>query len=415
MKKFYLYLFFIFSILVSLFFFKNNETMGVNWTFPYFSGAANIDTSFEWNISPEDFEIVKNINSEDYYSYKHLKTEQTVEYTYGNLGYVLVAYLSRFFFGMFGDVNSILIFQLLIHFLISIFVIEKVLLSNVNRYAFVLLYASNPLVIHFVTFPFYYFWMVLPSVSLLLFDSYKDKIPRYLFFVTIVLLFSTFIRPTTIFLSFGLYVLVIFYANKMVDKKTAVAYFFIFVVGTILMSKNSGQGPWHTMYVGIGAYSNSYEIGELSDHEAYDYYNSTTGIQMSSDPISGTFVNKDKYLKYTNKIKERYLYIVKSDPLLIARNSLFNFPQVYSIGYIVDSKLLTFVSSLIGVLMILLFIYTKEYVVLFGVFLSALSFFWYFPAIPAYNFAAYIMLVVGFIRSLNFLWRGKFKQRRFYF
>ena len=51
----------ILCVVLSVALFSNKSTQGANWTFPYFSGAANFEKLFDWKISPSDFENVKKL------------------------------------------------------------------------------------------------------------------------------------------------------------------------------------------------------------------------------------------------------------------------------------------------------------------------------------------------------------------
>lgn len=153
----------ILCVVLSVALFSNKSTMGFNWTFPYFSGAANFEKLFDWKISPSDFENVKKIEDsfklKNYIDFKHKKTDDLVLNTVNNYGYVLVAFASQNIFPFLGDLRGVIYFQLIVHIIISLFLINFILSSPLKKLFFILFYAANPLVIYFTTFPFYYFWM----------------------------------------------------------------------------------------------------------------------------------------------------------------------------------------------------------------------------------------------------------------
>ena len=97
----------------------------------------------------------------------------------------------------------------------------------------------------------------------------------------------------------------------------------------------------------------------------------------------------------------RYLQIVSSRPVLVIRNALLSLGQVFSVGYIVKSPFLSLLSSISGFFVLLFLLLRKQFVWVVAILSSALAFFWYFPPIPAYNFAAYLLLVCGLLSALR--------------
>ena len=130
----------ILCIVLSIALFSNKSTQGINWTFPYFSGAANFEKIFDWKISPSDVENVKKLGNtselNNYIDYKHKRTDDLVLNTTNNYGYVLVAVASQNIFPFLGDLRGVIYFQIIIHIIISSFVINfiwlKVILIHNN-------------------------------------------------------------------------------------------------------------------------------------------------------------------------------------------------------------------------------------------------------------------------------------------
>ena len=97
----------ILAVGISINLFSNKSMMSISWTFPYFSGAANFERLFDWQISPTDYDIASKLSSHDYLNYRHQKTVETISYGLNSYGYVLVALLSRLIFYWAGDVQSL--------------------------------------------------------------------------------------------------------------------------------------------------------------------------------------------------------------------------------------------------------------------------------------------------------------------
>ena len=85
--------------------------MSINWTFPYFSGAANFKKIFDWRISISDFDQVAQISQENYIKYNHKKTNDLIKYTSNNYGYLLVILFSKKIFPFLGDIEGVIYFR----------------------------------------------------------------------------------------------------------------------------------------------------------------------------------------------------------------------------------------------------------------------------------------------------------------
>lgn len=388
------------AISVSLFLFSNPSQMSVNWTFPYFSGAANFERLFDWRISPSDYEVASRLGHDEYLEYKHQATTETVDYGLNSYGYVLIALLSRLLFFWLGDIQAVIYLQVLVHLIISFFFIYFVFRDSRSRLWFVFLYAANPLVVYFVTFPFYYFWLCLPSVcfATLLLRPLLAKV--IVPFSVPLLLISLLIRPTTIFLCLLFFAVSFKYLSK-TRISVLVPSLGLFVAGVIFMSSvNPRMPPWHTMYIGFGAYSNTFEISSLSDNEGYRYFTKKTGVSISTNPVSGNWGNVSLMKDYNNVLRTGYFQILASSPLTVLKNAALNFGQVFSLGFLDGRPMLSLLSSFAGWAFLVYLLLRGQWMWALAIFASSLSFFWYFPPIPAYNFAAYLLLACGFIASL---------------
>jgi len=400
--------FFLFSVtilfnILSILMFKNNNIQSINWTFPYISGAANFDKLFDWKISPSDYKIAKSLTISEYKNYKHKKTKVLVDNTVNNYGYVLVALISRNLFPFKGDLNGIVLFQIIVHISISLFLILFVFNDNLERFGFLFLYSVNPLIIHFVTFPFYYFWMFIPSFLFIILIK-KEAWRNTLIYIAIpLILFSLFIRPTTILLVVFFYFVAFLLAKTMLNKFRTIFAFLLLTTSFFFISSffKSNASPWHTMYVGIGAYNNDLGINKLSDEEGFIYFQNRTGINIDTDPVNGNFSDLSIKMKYFDELKNKYISICSEYPEIIFRNALFNFFQVFSIGFIVGKPILLIPNMIIGLIIIFFLVYTKNFIYLTAIISSACSFFLYFPPIPAYNFAAYLLLTMAILNGIK--------------
>jgi hypothetical protein len=402
-SKVYCFLFSSILILLSASVFQNHTTMGANWTYPYFSGAVNFEQLFDWKISISDFDTVSKLSQEELREYKFKKTDDLTPSIFNTYGYVLVALAGQKLFPFLGDIQGVVLMQVLIHLAVCIFLLLVVFDTILQRYGFLVFYAANPLILHFVTFPFYYFWMFIPSAALviLLFKSEWRfwLVPAF----TPLLLFSLLIRPTTLFLCVLFYVVAWYMAKSNLKRwSVLLSTIFFLTVCTIIFGGNTGtKSPWHTMYVGVGAYENNLGVSEFGDHKGYEYFYNKTGVHINTNPVYGNWNDPKVKSRYDDILKNRYLIILRDEPSLLLKNATVNMFQVYSPGYVVDRPLATLASTLIGCCVLIFLLYARQFIWITAILFSAAGFFWYFPPIPAYNFAAYLLLVPAFLLSIE--------------
>ena len=359
---------------------------------------------FDLKISPSDFENVKKLKKKDYINYKHQRTDDLVTITVRNYGYVLVALVSQSIFPFLGDLRAIIYFQIIIHLILCLFIVNFILLTNFKRFAFILFYAANPLIIHFTTFPFYYFWTFIPSFFMAVLIVKEKWRNWWIFFAIPIMLFSLLIRPTTLFLTLLFFVIAFFFSKSNKFRVSTIFAFILFIIGVNWLSMVQKKSlPWHTIYVGLGAYSNQSGIEKLADSEGYRYFYEKTDIKINTNAINGNWRDPKIKQKYFEVLKNRYFEIVAQSPLKILKNAFANTLQVFSIGYVVERPLLTWINTLVGFLMLVFFVYTRQFIWILAILASAGTFCLYFPPIPAYNFAAYLLLVFACLSGLDWI------------
>jgi len=384
--------------------------MGINWTFPYFSGAANLNTFLKWEISVSDFNSVKSIfggayDLSEYKYYKHQRVHDTILNTTNNYGYVLVVWLSQKLFPYWGDIQGVVFLQIFVHIFASFFAIFCLIKKQVYRVIFIILYSANPLIIHFVTFPFYYFWMFIPSLLFASVVMRKEWMCYLLLLSVPILLLSVFIRPTTFFISILIFIYAFINFNDFRRRMLSVTLLVVFLLGVFFISKNSTASPWHTMYIGVGAYKNNLGVADLGDNRGYEYFLHQTGVLINTDAVSGNYNDPEVRGVYMQSLKERYLDMIFEDPFQLIKNAIENGVKVFTIGYLVRYPNLSWLVNIQGILFIAFLIYLRQYVWFLAVLSTAIGFFWYFPPVPAYNFGAYVLLVLGFMSGMDKVYR----------
>jgi len=414
LKGYYLIAFAI-TIAIAAFIFKSEKMMSFHHSFPYFSGSANFKTLFDWRISPDEYKKMVHMSNEEQRAYHYVSTQVTVPNTINSYGYVLVALAARNLFPWLGDIQAVVLFQTLVHIGLSLIVLTAFLKSRLQKGIFILLYAVNPLVLQIVTSPFYYFWAVLPSVALAVVWFKKDKILFWIPVLTIVMIISLFIRSTTFILALLVFAVAFWRNRQMISRCIVVASFMIFISSFLWLSQHGGSygSPYFTAYVGIGAYSNPYGIhGEDSD--GYDYYRQKTGETIYFNPIAANDVNNPNVMaRFQNLFKHRYFEIIKESPVLLMRNAILNTIQAFGVGtdnHLAWTRPLTVG---IGLLVIVLFLVTKQWIWSLGILAYAGGFALFFPPIITYLFGAYILTVLGCCFALEKLLFRFWPEHRF--
>ena len=182
---------------------------------------------------------------------------------------------------------------------------------------------------------------------------------------------------------------------------------FVVFFSLISIAPKISIGPWHTMYVGIGAYENPYGI-ELSDTEGFKYYKEQTGKLVNSGSIMQEKVKEDYY----KVLKDRYFSIVEENPVMIIKHGILNTIQAYSIGYSnsLNQKFgnkIIYLSVLVGLIVMGFLIYTKQYILFLAIGFSSGGFTLYYPPILTYMFGNFILLAVGVIGMVDYFIKQK--------
>ena len=376
-----------------------NQLMTSYWVGPYLSATVNFDWStFSLFVNWDEIKIFTNLVANEMFQYQFVLTDNLAPYDYLAKGLVLILIFAKKLFFWQGDLEALQTLQYIVHISFSLFVMTQLLTHRYQKVLFLILYSLNPIILYFVNYPFYYFWQVIPSLLFIYwyFNQAKTGNLIYIFSIIFALIYLT--RPTVLFLVILFY---IFYSFKDSLKKALVG-FFIFMI-LINLAPSLSIGPWHTMYVGIGAYPNDYGI-ELDDNSGYNYYNQIIGKEVNSANIMIADIKDDYYVLLKNRIIE----IAKENPLMMVRNMTYNIAQSYSFGYShsinqkVEGYWIVYISIAFGLIMMALLLYTKNYILFLAIGFAGGAFTPYYPPISPYMYGSYILIVIAIIRIVDF-------------
>lgn len=369
-----------------------NQTMTAFWVGPYLSAAINFDWSeFALYVNWDDIKDFSKLSASGLFEYSFSKTSDLVLYDYLAKGLVLILIFAKKIFFWQGDLEALQSLQYIVHIFLSLFILS-LLEKKYQRVLFFVFYAINPIVLYFVNYPFYYFWQVIPSVIFIYWYFNQNKTKNIIFISSFIFALIYITRPTVLFLIILFYIL---YSVKDSYKKGALGLGLFLVL--INLAPNLSIGPWHTMYVGVGAYENKYKI-KLSDEEGYKYYKEQTGRGVNSGNIMVSDIKEDYY----KVLKKRYFEILEESPMMIIKHLVLNVAQSYSIGYKVGNPKIIYTSAFIGIIMMLLLLYTKQYILFLAIGFTGGSFTPYYPPIGAYMYGSYILIVIGFIGIVDY-------------
>lgn len=385
-------------VLASAYTFRSTSEMSPVFTVPFFSGAANFQPGAGWRYAVEEVFRYDALSPEarGHYRFRKFPGAALVPYSHNNPGLLYNILVAKSLFFWLGDVNALKCYQVLVHLLVC-GVALALLRKPWHRGLFLLAYAANPLVIYFVTFPFYYFWQVLPSLAIVVLLGYRKKLhPAAVALLAAGMALALVTRPTVVFAvgcGFGLLL-------RTGWRNVAVAGATFALVTLVLYAPASNKTVWHTIYVGVGAYPNPYMQG-LSDNNGFDLFRSRTGIALSISP-GGNFHEPVLFKRYEALLRDEYLVMLRQSPLLLVRNACLNFGQAFSAGYFVDyPRWVSYVSAAFGLVFCLLLVRYRLFWWAIAIAATTLSFFPYFPPIQAYMFGSYLLLVMAFIALLE--------------
>ena len=389
----------VFALLIagSIALFNNPDLQAANWTYPYFSGAAHLDGSLEWRYSGSGYDRFRGLTNAAMrkYDFAAEPADSLRPYDWNSKGYLLVAWAAKEMAPWLSYINAVVALQCLAHIAITL-AVAGLFPRFWQRLLFVAAYGANPLVIHVVTFAMYYFWQVVPAFVLLLWLGGKARGPAGIILGHLAMLGAYMIRPTVILLVAYVAVAGLVLAERRHRLPHAAAAALL-LLGIILGRQS--RDPWHTMYVGLGAYPNSH-VPELSDNTAFDRFQERTGVAIDTDLSDGNFYDPGTKRLYNGIIRQEYLSTVADDPGLFTTNAAANIYQSFSAGHVVGNVRANAASVVIGAVVIAGLVVTAQWIVLGAVLAYAAAYAWFFPPIPIYMFGSYLLIVFGCVRAL---------------
>ena len=401
-------LIFIFIFIIQIFLFGPKIGQSPVFTVQYFSGSKLYKPDMGWRFDKNETDIMKGLKGYQIFTYQFDNPHKKIgTYSENSSGLLYVILGATYLFPFLGPIGALVLLQIIIHLLIC-FVIFYKLKKPIEKILFLLLYFINPIVVYFVIFPMYYFWTAIPAAVFLYYYINPKNRSLFNYIFTAILCFVAYtIRPTS--LPLLLFIPAYNYFKTKKNLKALIAfpvYLILFLFWNHSLNLTKNYAPWHTMFVGVGAYPNSYPyLQKLSDNTGFDRYDSITGLKLSNS-VDGNYHADSLRNDYSKVIESEYFKIAKKSPLLIVRNGILNFLQSFSVGYKPGySFLIHILTSISGLALIFFLIKFQKWVLLLAISFASISFTPYYPPIAAYMYGSYIIIaysIISVIYGLNF-------------
>lgn len=385
-----------FILVIETLFLWNKNSQGSIFIYPYFSGAANFGLDFSWKIDAKAyFDFAQLPYAEQLvYVFGRGQHSDLIQYSSLDRGYMFIVWIAQSLFFWLPQIKAVIWLQILFHIMSSLFVMNG-LKNRREQIIFFLFYAANPIIIHFVTFAFYYYWQIIPPLAWYFYIR-SGNVNNFMSLCLLALFLAAafMIRQSTLIVSILILSVIAWQAKKVVPW-IILFLFFVFAI----FCRNPTQ-PWHTAYVGIGAYSNTVGI-ELSDQSGYKRFFDQTGIKIEVDSPRGNLYNQNVIGQYYSILKDGLTNHVIEYPLQMVRNAALNVFQSFSAGYPVGHPKLAYASAFLGLIVLMILIKVRLYSIIALSFANVAGFVFYYPPIPAYMFGNYFLLVLALVTVVS--------------
>lgn len=376
--------------------FWNPHSQTTNWIYPFFSGAANLEFDLVWRVDASGYGDFASLSygQQMNYWFEKGQAENLVRYSVLDKGYVYIVWVAKSILFWLPPMKAVIWFQIAFHIISSLWVMDR-LENRRQKVLFAVSYAINPIVLHFVTFAYLYYWQVIPSLAWFWYARrVRDRENADFILLTLVLAGAFLIRQSTAIVSILILILAAWRCKKAIGW-SAVVCFMIFM----LFAKNPSE-PWHTIYVGVGAYPNAAGV-ELRDDSGFKMFKEISGIQIDTTTPNGNWYDEKVRGIYYEILKDWLINYYERHPLEMVRNAVINTLESFSFGYPVGHLGLAYMSALIGLMVLIVLFALRMYEIIAVAFFSVSGFIFYYPPIPAYMFGSYFILAFAFVTVID--------------
>jgi hypothetical protein len=313
----------------------NRRAMSAVWYGPYLSAAENVSWGGQFLMNLDEVIAFREMSEAEREAYRFKEHENLQAYIANPLGFAYVIAAAKNLFPWLPDIPAIEALQITLHVLLSLMVIAM-LDGRLSKALFLVLYSLNPIVLYYVTFPYYYFYQAIPSFALIFLmlghRKWASELSR--FHSVVFLLLCSMLALVLLMRSTTILAIVAFFTLALIwfpARKTFAAGLTVFVFLFVTGHSPSEKNFWHTAYVGVGAYPNAHVEG-LSDDNGYALFERLTGAPLDAS-LGGNYYHSATMAEYRDITRDEFMRILNEDWLALVRNAALNGLQGFTIGY----------------------------------------------------------------------------------
>ena len=378
--------------------FKNTRMQHPIWVVPYTSGAANWSVGQPWKVAIGDDVIYRQKSIEERWvdvAQSSPDSSKLIEFTAHDEGWMWVLWSTRKIFPFLSDLQGVVLLAVILHLVFSALILNR-LNPGWQRYLFTFIFICNPITLHLVTFPYYYYWQAFPSLLAIIIWQYRDKINIwYLPGLALFLALCVAVRPNVIFISLLVLALALYFIRHWVTYLSVVLFALCF-----LYIPKVNKMFWHTVYAGLGAYPNNSGL-YLSDESSYASYKNKTGVTLDTT-LGANYYNLQVRDDYNQYLKKESIEYIKTHPIQSIKNIILNLSiGIFSPYKPGSSSWIYYVQAFLGLIFLTGLIWLRQWPTLIGLGLSLGCIALIYPPIAAYVVGSLVFTAWGLTQVIT--------------
>ena len=306
-----------------------------------------------------------------------------------------VLWFTRKIFPFLSDLQGVVLLAIILHLGLSALILNR-LNQGWQRYLFTLIFICNPLTLHLVTFPYYYYWQAFPSLLAIIIWLYRDKINIwYLPALALFLALCVAVRPNVVFICLLVLGLTLYFIRHWVTVLGVALFALCFF--TI---PKANKMLWHTVHAGLGAYPNNSGL-YLSDESSYASFKKETGITLDT-AFGKNYYNLQLREQYNQHLKKKSIEYIKNHPVRSLKNVFLNISTgVFSPYKPGASPWIYYGQAFLGLIFLAGLIWLRQWPVLIGLSLSLGCIAIIYPPIAAYIIGSFVFTAWGLTQIVS--------------
>ena len=378
--------------------FGNTRMQHPIWVAPYTSGAAHWSVGQPWKVAVGDDVAYRAKSIEERWvdvAKPCPDSSKLIEFSAHDEGWMWVLWFTRKIFPFLSDLQGVVLLAIILHLGLSALILNR-LNQGWQRYLFTLIFICNPLTLHLVTFPYYYYWQAFPSLLAIIIWLYRDKINIwYLPALALFLALCVAVRPNVVFICLLVLGLTLYFIRHWVTVLGVALFALCFF--TI---PKANKMLWHTVHAGLGAYPNNSGL-YLSDESSYASFKKETGITLDT-AFGKNYYNLQLREQYNQHLKKKSIEYIKNHPVRSLKNVFLNISTgVFSPYKPGASPWIYYGQAFLGLIFLAGLIWLRQWPVLIGLSLSLGCIAIIYPPIAAYIIGSFVFTAWGLTQIVS--------------